>query len=67
MHDFHVHSSYSGDCKYCMEDMTKGALRQGAKTIVFTDHIDYEYGSSDVNFVFEIKDYLKDITKIRNK
>lgn len=67
MHDFHVHSSYSGDCRYSMEDMAKGAIRLGAKTIVFTDHIDYEYGSPDINFVFEIKDYLRDITKLRNK
>ena len=67
MHDFHVHSSYSGDCKYCMETMVKGAIKANVKSIVFTDHIDYEYGSPDINFVFEIKDYLKDIMKLRNK
>ncbi len=67
MHDFHVHSSFSGDCKHSMENMVKGALKIGAKSIAFTDHIDYEYGNPDINFVFDIKDYLKDITKIRNK
>ncbi|WP_202708295.1 histidinol-phosphatase HisJ family protein [Sporosalibacterium faouarense] len=67
MYDFHVHSSFSGDCSYSMEDMIKGAIRVGVKSIAFTDHIDYEYGSPDINFVFDVKDYLKDFNKLKNK
>lgn len=67
MNDFHVHSCFSGDCGYSMEDMIKGAIRLEAKSIAFTDHIDYEYGDPNVNFVFDIKDYLKDFNKLKNK
>lgn len=67
MYDFHIHSSFSGDCSYSMEDMIKGAIKAGAKAMAFTDHIDYEYGDPNINFVFDIKDYIKDFTKIKNK
>ncbi len=53
MYDFHVHSSFSGDCKYTMEDMLKGALQKGVKQICFTDHLDFEYGEDLIDFVFD--------------
>jgi len=67
MYDFHVHSSFSGDCKYPMEKMVKGAIEKNLKMISFTDHIDYEYGESQLDFAFETLDYLKEVKRLKSK
>ncbi|WP_069649173.1 histidinol-phosphatase HisJ family protein [Caloranaerobacter ferrireducens] len=65
MYDFHVHSSFSGDCKYTMENMLKGALKKGVKQICFTDHLDFEYGNDLIDFVFDTNDYFKEINRLK--
>ncbi len=66
MYDYHVHSSFSGDCKYSMEDMVKGALEKNIKVLSFTDHIDYDYGKDELDFVFDTDDYFKELRRIKN-
>ena len=39
--DYHVHTAYSGDSDYPMEDVIKDAVRLGMDEICFTDHVDY--------------------------
>lgn len=39
--DYHVHSEFSDDSWYDMEDVVKDAIKMGMKEIVFTDHVDY--------------------------
>lgn len=39
--DYHVHSNYSDDSVYLMEDVVKDAIKLGIKDICFTDHVDY--------------------------
>lgn len=39
--DYHVHTYYSDDSIYLMEDVVKDAIRLGLKEICFTDHVDY--------------------------
>lgn len=39
--DYHVHSEFSDDSQYDMEEIVKGALQQGLEEICFTDHVDY--------------------------
>ncbi|MGB7366155.1 PHP domain-containing protein, partial [Carnobacterium jeotgali] len=39
--DYHVHSDYSDDSWYLMEDVVKDAIQLGLKEICFTDHVDY--------------------------
>lgn len=39
--DYHIHTYYSDDCKYPMEEVVKDAISIGAKEICFTDHVDY--------------------------
>ena len=67
LYDSHVHSSFSGDCKYTMEDMVKSALNKKLKVITFTEHIDYEYGDTGVNIVYTPSDYFKEINRLKNK
>ena len=39
--DYHVHTSYSDDSVYRMEDVVKDAIKSGLDEICFTDHVDY--------------------------
>ena len=37
---YHVHTSYSLDSKYPMEEVIKDAIVKGIDEICFTDHVD---------------------------
>lgn len=39
--DYHVHTSYSDDSSYPMEQVVKDAICLGIKELCFTDHVDY--------------------------
>lgn len=39
--DYHVHTEYSDDSVYPMEDVVKDAIRLGLNEICITDHVDY--------------------------
>lgn len=39
--DYHVHTDFSDDSFYVMEDVVKDAIRLGISEICFTDHVDY--------------------------
>ncbi len=39
--DYHVHTEFSDDSEYEMEQVVKDALAMGMKELCFTDHVDY--------------------------
>ena len=39
--DYHVHTNYSDDSVYPMEEVVKDAIKAGLDEICFTDHVDY--------------------------
>ncbi len=39
--DYHVHTEFSDDSVYPMEEVVKDAIRMGLDEICFTDHVDY--------------------------
>lgn len=39
--DYHVHTEFSDDSEYEMEQVIKDAIAMGMKEICFTDHVDY--------------------------
>lgn len=39
--DYHVHTKYSDDSDYPMEEVVQDAIRMGVDEICFTDHVDY--------------------------
>ena len=39
--DYHVHTEFSDDSDYPMENVVKDAIRLGLDEICFTDHVDY--------------------------
>lgn len=45
--DFHLHSSFSGDGEYPMEEMIKKGISLGLSKMCFTEHNDYDFPESD--------------------
>lgn len=39
--DYHVHTNYSDDSEYLMEDVVKDAIAMHMEELCFTDHVDY--------------------------
>ena len=39
--DYHIHTEFSDDSDYPMEETVKDAVRMGLEEICFTDHVDY--------------------------
>ncbi|QZY57241.1 histidinol-phosphatase HisJ family protein [Crassaminicella profunda] len=67
MYDYHVHSHFSTDCDVNMEEMIQKAISIGLKEICFTDHIDYDYQDSSINFEFDIPSYMAHINNLVEK
>lgn len=65
MYDFHMHSGFSSDCDAPMASMIESAIEAGLKEITFTDHIDYEYNSTEIEFEFDTDAYVKEIDRLR--
>ncbi|MCH4890764.1 histidinol-phosphatase HisJ family protein [Acidaminobacter sp. JC074] len=53
MYDYHLHSHFSGDCSEQMEETIKEAIRKGGKQLCFTDHLDYDYPTTEIQFEFD--------------
>lgn len=49
--DYHLHTAYSDDSIYPLEDLVKDAIQLGLKEICVTDHVDYgvKYDRDDPN------------------
>lgn len=67
MFDYHVHSSYSGDCSTSLEDMTRSAIVKGLAEVCFTDHIEHAYAHPARPYDFEVAEYLKEISLLQEK
>lgn len=39
--DYHVHTIYSDDSVYEMEEVVKDGIKKEIKELCFTDHVDY--------------------------
>jgi len=64
--DLHVHSTFSQDSEATMEEYCQAALRQGVKTICFTDHlegnpVDPGYG------LFDFRGYFDELQRLRER
>ena len=65
MYDFHTHSHFSADSTSSMHIMAQKGKSIGLKGICFTDHIDLDYPSSEINFDFSYNDYINELNSIR--
>ncbi|MEI3326284.1 MAG: histidinol-phosphatase HisJ family protein [Thomasclavelia sp.] len=53
--DYHVHTNYSDDSEYLMEDVVKDAIELKMNEICFTDHVDYGIKVDQENLTEEEK------------
>jgi histidinol-phosphatase (PHP family) len=66
-YDYHVHSHFSADCEADMKDIIETAIKLQLKEICFTDHTDYDYCDSSINFEFDIAEYTDHINLMRQR
>lgn len=65
--DFHLHSSFSGDCDTPMEEQIKKAIDLGLEHLCFTDHLDLQYPKEYGFFDLEIDEYVKQVVLMKEK
>lgn len=63
--DFHLHSDFSGDCDFKMEEVIEAAIKKGIKYLCFTDHHDIDFPECGIDFTLDIPNYYKHILKMR--
>ncbi len=56
--DYHVHTSFSGDCSVPPQTMIEQAIQKGIRHLCLTDHMDYDYIDGDVFFEFDPEEYF---------
>lgn len=66
MFDFHVHTSYSGDCNFEMESYIIPAIEKGLRGICFTDHIDIDFPGTTI-FEIDYDAYFNEIKRLKDK
>lgn len=60
--DYHIHSSFSDDSIYAMEDIIKDAIDRNLDEICFTEHVDH-----DVKPLFDYVRYTKEFQRCKKK
>ncbi len=69
--DYHIHSSFSGDCDTNLEDIITAAKAKGLSTICITDHYDMDFPiikeAPDLKFELDIPSYIKALQELRDK
>lgn len=65
--DYHVHTSFSGDCETAPEIMIQQAIHRGIRHLCLTDHMDYDYTDGGVLFEFDPKEYFRRLTPLQEK
>ena len=63
--DYHVHSTYSVDCKVPMEKSCRAAILAGVTEIAFTDHVDHVPADPGFGF-YRAEAYLEEVDRIRD-
>jgi len=63
--DNHMHSSFSGDAEFPVEEMVEESIKRGLKTITFTDHLDLDYAEEPGLFDLDLANYVPKILQIK--
>ncbi len=68
--DYHIHTSFSGDCDTQPRAILNKALELGMSELCFTDHIDYDYPPDDAGvniFTFDPKAYFSAMNALKQE
>lgn len=69
--DFHMHTAYSTDSDSLPEEMVKGAIKKGLRTICITDHYDQDYPyheeMGEDAFTFDPNKYFQELKRLQEK
>ena len=71
--DFHLHSSFSGDCHIPMEQMILSSIEKGLKSMCFTEHNDFDFPDvpdeniNEDTFLLNVDSYLYELLRLRDK
>lgn len=63
--DYHVHTSFSNDSDYDMEEVIKRAIEIGVKEICFTEHVDHY--PNHKNYLVDYPNYKKEFQRVKEK
>lgn len=67
MFDYHIHTSFSGDCEMEIEIALESAIKKGLKNIAITDHMDYESHDYVCNMILDTDSYTPKVKEIINR
>lgn len=70
MYDYHVHTSFSGDCTMDIEEGIQKAIQIGVKEIAFTDHTEFSVLSPEniiEDHVFDVSNYMETMNNFKEK
>lgn len=56
--DYHMHTSFSTDAENPPEEMIRGAIQKGLRTICITDHMDIDFSENPEEFTFDTERYF---------
>lgn len=65
--DYHVHTSFSGDCSVSPDLMIRKAIEKGIRHLCLTDHMDYGSTDAEVCFEFDPKEYFHRLLSLREQ
>ena len=65
--DYHVHTSFSGDCAALPKTVIERAIEKGVRHLCLTDHLDYDYMESGVCFEFDPEEYFHRLLPLKEQ
>ena len=66
MFDYHVHSTFSVDCKVPIEASCQAAIAAGVTEIAITDHVDHVPADPGFGY-YRPDDYLRELDRVRHR
>lgn len=65
--DFHLHTSFSGDCAAPVRAQLDRAVALGMASLCITDHNDYGVDSGDIDFNLDFERYWRELPPIKEE
>lgn len=65
--DYHLHSQFSADSEMSLDEICQKAIKMDLDEIAVTDHHDLDYQDSEIDFIIEKENYLREIEKYQQK